>query len=99
MNKQINCLERHTYAPELNTLHYADDTEVRVPNCTTIDEALRYVKNSQAKMKLTQHERLELRQKNCGSFEYRLIDAWYAADNINKKALEQAFKNTAFDLT
>lgn len=97
MKKQINCLERHTYAPELNTLHYADDTEVRVPNCTTIDEALRYVKNSQAKM--TQHERLQLRQKNCGSFEYRLIDAWYAADSINKKALEQAFKNTTFDLT
>jgi len=49
--------------------------------------------------KLTQHERLELRQKNCGGFEYRLIDAWYAADGGNKKRLEQAFKNTQFDLT
>jgi hypothetical protein len=49
--------------------------------------------------KLTQHERLELRQKNCGGFEYRLIDAWYAADCGNKKRLEQAFKNTQFDLT
>ena len=48
---------------------------------------------------MTQHERLELRQQNCGSFEYRLIDTWYVADAGNKKRLEEAFKNTNFDLT
>ena len=47
---------------------------------------------------MTQHERLELRQQNCGSFEYRLIDTWYVADAGNKKRLEEAFKNTQFDL-
>ena len=49
--------------------------------------------------KMTQHERLELRQQNCGSFEYRLIDTWYSADVGNKARLEEAFKNTQFDLT
>lgn len=48
---------------------------------------------------MTQQERLELRQQNCGSFEYRLIDTWYVADNGNKARLEEAFKNTQFDLT
>ena len=48
---------------------------------------------------MTQHEKLELRQQNCGSFEYRLIDTWYAADCGNKARLEEAFKNTQFDLT
>jgi|TARA_R100000458_G_C8114286_1_gene135807 hypothetical protein len=47
---------------------------------------------------MTQHEKLELRQQNCGSFEYRLIDTWYAADMVNKRLLEEAFKGTAFDL-
>jgi len=47
---------------------------------------------------MTQHEMLELRQQNCGSFEYRLIDTWYAADAGNKKRLEEAFNNTQFDL-
>jgi len=48
---------------------------------------------------MTQHERLEERQTHCGGFEYRLIDAWYAADNGNKARLQEAFKNTQFDLT
>lgn len=48
---------------------------------------------------MTQHEKLELRQQNCGGFEYRLIDTWYAADAGNKARLEEAFKNTQFDLT
>ena len=47
---------------------------------------------------MTQHERLELRQQNCGGFEYRLIETWYAADSGNKAILEEAFKNTQFDL-
>ena len=47
---------------------------------------------------MTQHEKLQLRQQNCGGFEYRLIDAWYAADGNNKRILEEAFKGTAFDL-
>ena len=48
---------------------------------------------------MTQHERLSLRQVNCGSFEERLISAWFAADNGNKARLEEAFKDTMFDLT
>tara|TARA_R100001163_G_scaffold18710_2_gene16494 strand:- start:493 stop:717 length:225 start_codon:yes stop_codon:yes gene_type:complete len=47
MSKRIHGLERHRYAPELNTLHYTDGTEVRVPQCTTIDEAVNYLKNKQ----------------------------------------------------
>tara|TARA_R100000406_G_C3098734_1_gene121387 strand:+ start:545 stop:691 length:147 start_codon:yes stop_codon:yes gene_type:complete len=46
MNKQIFALERHWYAPELNTLHYMDGTKVRVPQCTTIDEAVNYLKTN-----------------------------------------------------
>ena len=48
---------------------------------------------------MTQYERLELRQQNCGSFERALIEAYFKADNINKKILEAAFKGTNFDLT
>jgi len=48
---------------------------------------------------MTQYERLELRQQNCGSFERALIEAWFKADMGNKAALEKAFKNTQFDLT
>ncbi len=42
---------------------------------------------------------LERRQRNCGGFEYRLIDTWYQADNINKRILEEAFEDTRFKLT
>jgi hypothetical protein len=48
---------------------------------------------------MTQHERLSLRQVNCGTFEACLISAWFVADNQNKAILEEAFKNTQFDLT
>ena len=48
---------------------------------------------------MTQHERLEQRQKTCGGFMYRLIDTWYHADGNNRCILENAFKGTAFDLT
>ena len=48
---------------------------------------------------MTQHERLSLRQVNCGSFEEALISAWFKADNGNKARLEEAFKDTMFDLT
>ena len=46
--KRILGLERHWYAPELNTLHYTDGTDVRVPQCTTIDEAVNYLKSKQS---------------------------------------------------
>ena len=45
--KRILGLERHWYAPELNTLHYTDGTQARVPQCTTIDEAVNYLKTNQ----------------------------------------------------
>ena len=48
MNKQIHGLERHRYAPELNCLHYTDGTEVPTPRCTTIDEAIEYLKKKNA---------------------------------------------------
>ena len=48
---------------------------------------------------MTQPERLSLRQNNCGSFEKRLIEAWFYADGNNKRILEEAFKGTMFDLT
>ena len=48
---------------------------------------------------MTQHERLSLRQTHCGSFELALITAWFKADMGNKKTLEEAIKNTQFDLT
>ena len=48
MNKQIYALETHRYAPELNTLHYTDGTEVSVPQCKTFDEAINYLKNKQS---------------------------------------------------
>lgn len=47
----------------------------------------------------SQHERLAHRQTFCGGFMYRLIDTWYHADGNNKRILENAFKDTAFDLT
>jgi hypothetical protein len=40
-----------------------------------------------------------MRQTNCGSFELALITAWFKADNGNKARLQEAFKNTQFDLT
>mgnify|MGYP003113885338 CR=1 FL=1 len=48
---------------------------------------------------MTQAERLDNRMKNCGSFEIALIRAWFKADKNNKRILEEAFKNTQFDLT
>ena len=47
---------------------------------------------------MTQAERLDNRMKNCGSFEIALIRAWFKADNINKKILEDAFEGTMFNL-
>lgn len=47
---------------------------------------------------MTQHEKLQVRMVNCGGFEFRLIDAWFHADGNNKRILEEAFKNTNFDL-
>ena len=41
--KQVYGLERHKYAPELNKLWYTDNTFDRVPSCTTIEEAEKYV--------------------------------------------------------
>ena len=48
---------------------------------------------------VSQYDRLSLRLNNCGSFEAALISAWFKADMINKNILEEAFKNTNFDLT
>ena len=47
---------------------------------------------------MTQAQRLDIRMKNCGSFELALIRAWFKADNINKKILEEAFEGTRFNL-
>ena len=47
---------------------------------------------------VSQGDRLHLRLNNCGSFEAALIGAWFKADSGNKARLEEAFKNTMFDL-
>ena len=48
---------------------------------------------------MSQYNRLDLRTRNCGSFEKALIAAWFAADTGNKARLQEAFKDTQFDLT
>jgi len=47
---------------------------------------------------MNQYEQLHERLKTCGGFETSLIHAWFNADGTNKARLEQAFKNTPFDL-
>ena len=42
-NLNVKGLERHLYAPELNILHLIDGAEIRVPGCTTIEDALLYI--------------------------------------------------------
>lgn len=41
--KQVYRLERHAYAPELNTLHFINNSSVKVPQMTSIDTAIDYV--------------------------------------------------------
>jgi hypothetical protein len=42
--KLISGLERHAYAPELNKIHFrGDSVEVKTPNCTSIDDAIKYI--------------------------------------------------------
>lgn len=44
-SKQVYRLERHQYAPEMNTLHFEDGTSFATPSCTTIEEALAHVQS------------------------------------------------------
>jgi hypothetical protein len=37
--KEIQSLERHKYAPELNKLHFKDGSTFNTPHCETIGEA------------------------------------------------------------
>ena len=41
--KQVLKLERHLYAPELNTLHFTDGTSVLAPQCQNIEQAMKHV--------------------------------------------------------
>ena len=51
-------------------------------------------------MKTQQHiDALYERRKTAGGFESALIDAYMKADGGNAKILEDAFKDTRFDLT
>lgn len=45
-----------------------------------------------------QFDQLNKRMERAGSFEYALIEAWFKADGGNKTILEEAFKNTMFNL-
>ena len=45
MRKSIYRLERHLYAPEMNKLWYTDGTYDSVPQCTTLEEAEKYIQN------------------------------------------------------
>ena len=49
--KKIVGLERHRYAPELNKLWYTDETYDRVPQCTTLEEAEKYIQNYYDKLR------------------------------------------------
>ena len=41
--EDVKCLERHKYAPELNTLHMVDESvRILTPQCTTIEGAIEY---------------------------------------------------------
>lgn len=55
--KEILGLERHAYAPELNTLHFMDGTSVGAPGCQTIEEAMKYVPTEE---KMSYKKRLDL---------------------------------------
>ena len=41
----VKCLERHAYAPEMNKLHMHSGVIHKVPQCTTIVDAIAYIKN------------------------------------------------------
>ena len=43
--KDVIFLERHTYAPELNKLHFEGNKKYNVPQCTSIEQALLYLYN------------------------------------------------------
>ena len=40
LEKKVERLERHAYAPEMNTLHFKDGSSKRAPQCTTIAAAV-----------------------------------------------------------
>ena len=45
--KQVVSIETHKFAPELNKLHFKNETFVKVPQITTIDEAIaQYIKGN-----------------------------------------------------
>jgi hypothetical protein len=46
----------------------------------------------------SQYDKLSARQAYAGSFEYALIEAWFKADGGNRTILEEAFRNTRFNL-
>ena len=45
------------------------------------------------------YDRLRTKQKYCGGFEFSLIETYFKADGNNRRILEEAFRDTAFDLT
>jgi hypothetical protein len=51
MRKSIYRLERHLYAPEMNKLWYTDGTYDSVPQCTTLEEAEKYIQNYYDKLR------------------------------------------------
>jgi len=52
--KQIIKLERHAYAPELNCLHFTKNRNVKVPQNTTIENALTFLINTMSLEQLTE---------------------------------------------
>lgn len=41
--KTIKYIERHLYAPELNTIVFSDGTSIRASGVTTIEQAEKYI--------------------------------------------------------
>lgn len=46
LNKNVKGLERHTYAPELNKLHFINGQSISVSGKTTIEEAIKTIESN-----------------------------------------------------
>jgi len=46
--RNVEKLERHSYAPELNQIHLRDGQKIKTPQCTSIEEAYLFIKMKEA---------------------------------------------------
>lgn len=43
IEKKVLCLEKHSFAPELNKLHFLDGSFTKVPQQTTVKKAVEFI--------------------------------------------------------